>query len=237
MGVDSRSLSPVELAEIGYVSESQDMPGALTIAQYFDYLRPFYPAWDQGLEQDIRRQLRLPNGRQIRDLSHGMRMKMALACALPYRPKLLVLDEPFSGLDPLVREEFMAELLAQAGEMTIVISTHELGEIEGVATHVGFLDEGRLLFEEGMENLTARFREVRVTLDREAAVPREVPGGWLQVRPLGSVLTFVDTHFSDSALSERVRSELSGVRNIETEPMSLRSIFTTLARAARDGGL
>ena len=237
MGVDSRALSTAELAQIGYVSESQDMPGSLTVAQYADYLRPFYPNWDKDLERDIRRQLRLPHQRRIRDLSHGMRIKMALACALPYRPKLLVLDEPFSGLDPLVREEFMAELLAQADEMTVLISTHELGEIEGVASHVGFLDEGRLLFEEAMENLTARFREVRVTLDKEAEVPREVPRGWLQLQPLGSVLTFVDTHFSESALGERVRSQLSGVRNIETEPMTLRSIFTTLARSARDGGL
>jgi len=237
MGVDSRALSPAELAQIGYVSESQDLPGSLTVAQYADYLRPFYANWDKDLERDIRRQLRLPQERRIRDLSHGMRIKMALACALPYRPKLLVLDEPFSGLDPLVREEFMAELLAQAGEMTVLISTHELGEIEGVASHVGFLDEGKLLFEEAMENLTARFREVRVTLDKEAAVPREVPRGWLQLRPFGSVLTFVDTHFSETALGERVRAQLSGVRNIETEPMTLRSIFTTLARAARDGGL
>lgn len=237
LGVDSQALSPVHLAQIGYVSESQDMPGALTVEQYVGYLRPFYPRWDKDLEHEIRRQLRLPADRRIRDLSHGMRIKMALACALPYRPRLLVLDEPFSGLDPLVREEFMSELLAQAGEMTVLISTHELGEIEGVASHVGFLDEGRLLFEEAMENLTARFREVRVTLDQEAAIPREVPRGWLHVQPLGSVLTFVDTHFSEGAIGERVRSQLSGVRNIETEPMSLRSIFTTLARAARDGGL
>lgn len=237
LGVDSQALSPVHLAQIGYVSESQDMPGALTVEQYVGYLRPFYPRWDKDLEHEIRRQLRLPADRRIRDLSHGMRIKMALACALPYRPRLLVLDEPFSGLDPLVREEFMSELLAQAGEMTVLISTHELGEIEGVASHVGFLEEGRLLFEEAMENLTARFREVRVTLDQEAAIPREVPRGWLHVQPLGSVLTFVDTHFSEGAIGERVRSQLSGVRNIETEPMSLRSIFTTLARAARDGGL
>ena len=92
-------------------------------------------------------------------------MKMALMCALPYRPKLLILDEPFSGLDPLVRDEFMEGLLDQAGEMTILISSHELGEIDGVATHVAFLDEGKLLFQESMSDLTGRFREVHVTLD------------------------------------------------------------------------
>src|SRR5262249_33664568 len=140
MGVDSRRISPRELARIGYVSENQDMPEKLTVAEYLAYLRPFYSSWDRDLESSILRQLRLPLDRRIGHLSHGMRMKMALACALPFRPELLVLDEPFSGLDPLVRDEFMESLLRQAGEMTVLISSHELGEIDGVATHVAFLD-------------------------------------------------------------------------------------------------
>jgi ABC-2 type transport system ATP-binding protein len=146
LGVDSRKLSVRELAQIGYVSENQDMPSRLTVEEYTTYLRPFYPTWDRDLETSISRQLRLPLDRRIGDLSHGMRMKMALMCALPYRPKLLILDEPFSGLNPLVRDEFMEGLLDQAGEMTILISSHELGEIDGVATHVAFLDEGKVLF-------------------------------------------------------------------------------------------
>jgi len=165
LGVDSRKISPRELGQIGYVSENQDMPQKLTVEEFLAYLRPFYPTWDKELEKSILSQLRLPLDRKICDLSHGMRMKMSLACALPFRPKLLVLDEPFSGLDPLVRDEFMEGLLQQAGEMTILISSHELGEIDGVATHVAFLDEGRLLFEESMSDLVARFREVHVTLE------------------------------------------------------------------------
>jgi len=99
------------------------MPERLTVSEYLDYLRPFYSRWDRDLEGSIRRQLRLPPERRIGNLSHGMRMKMALACALPFRPELLVLDEPFSGLDPLVRDEFMERLLQQAGEMTVLISS------------------------------------------------------------------------------------------------------------------
>src|SRR5579863_2752096 len=189
LGVDSRKISPRELGQIWYVSENQDMPSRLTVEEYTRYLRPFYPTWDRDLEASIARQLRLPLGRKIGDLSHGMRMKMALMCALPYRPKLLVLDEPFSGLDPLVRDEFMEELLRQAGEMTVLISSHELGEIDGVATHVAFLDEGKLLFEESMSDLTGRFRKVHITLEAEAARPDAVPRGWMDVRALGNVLT------------------------------------------------
>jgi ABC-2 type transport system ATP-binding protein len=234
LGVDSRRLSPRELARIGYVSENQDMPERLTVSEYLDYLRPLYPTWDRALEISIRRRLQLPGDRRIRDLSHGMRMKMALACALPFRPKLLILDEPFSGLDPLVREEFMEGILHQAGDMTILISSHELSEIDGVATHVAFLDEGRLLFEESMSDLTSRFREIRVVMDSEASAPARLPDDWLSVRTIGNVLMFIETRFSEARLSERLATFNGGVRRVEAEPMPLRSIFITLARAARE---
>ena len=235
LGVDSRAISPRELTQIGYVSENQEMPGRLTVDEYLDYLRPFYPRWDKGLETLIRHQLFLPPDRKISDLSHGMRMKMALACALPYRPRLLILDEPFSGLDPLVRDEFMEGLLQQAGEMTILMSSHDLGEIDGVATHVTLLDQGRLLFEERMDELMDRFREVRVTLEREQRVPERPPKSWLQLRTAGNVLTFVDTQFSEEDLGDQVRGLFDGVRTIDAQPMTLRFIFTTLARSARNG--
>jgi ABC-2 type transport system ATP-binding protein len=234
MGVDSRSISPRELSRIGYVSESQDLPERLTVEQYLDYLRPFYPQWDRDLEATTLNLLRLPPRRKIGDLSHGMRMKMALACALPFRPKLLVLDEPFSGLDPLVRDEFMEGLIQQAAEMTVLISSHELSEIDHFATHVGYLDEGRLLFSETMADLTERFREVRVTLEQTASAPDPLPSDWLCVRAVGSVISFIDSRFSEETLGERIRSLLNGVRSIDTQPMALRSIFTTLARSLRD---
>ena len=247
LGLDSRKISPRELAQIGYVSENQDMPEKLTVAQFLAYLRPFYPTWDADLEKSLLGQLRLPLERRIGNLSHGMRMKMSLACALPFRPKLLVLDEPFSGLDPLVRDEFMEGLLGQAGEMTILISSHELGEIDGVATHVAFLDEGKLLFQESMSDLVARFREVHVTLDRigdrngnrssDEVVTAPFPKCWLRVRTVGNVLSFVDTQFSEGDVDEQLRSLVGNVKTIDAQPMALRTIFTTLARAAREGAI
>jgi ABC-2 type transport system ATP-binding protein len=237
LGVDSRRLSPREFAQIGYVSENQEMPGRLTVAQYLDYLRPFYAGWDRALEQSVLRQLRLPMQHRIRDLSHGMRLKMALACALPFKPKLLVLDEPFSGLDPLIRDEFMERLLHQAGDMSILISSHELAEIEGVITHVGLIERGQLLFQESMSELSERVREVRVTLEKEAAAPNRVPEGWMQLTVAGNVLSFVDTRFKDDRLAGNVAALFKGIKNIDVQPIALRSIFITLARAAREGGV
>ncbi|HEY6454673.1 MAG TPA: ABC transporter ATP-binding protein [Steroidobacteraceae bacterium] len=233
LGVDSRRLSPQEFSQIGYVSENQNMPGRLTVAQYLSHLRPLYSTWDRELESSILAQLRLPSGRRIRDLSHGMRMKMRLACALPFRPRLLVLDEPFSGLDPLVRDEFMERLLEQAGTMTVLISTHELADVEDVATHVAFLEAGQLLFQESMSELTGRMRQVQIVLNQEARAPQQIPPSWLQMRVIGNVLSFVETRFSQEALDARIAMVVPRLRNVEIQPVSLRSIFTVLARESQ----
>jgi ABC-2 type transport system ATP-binding protein len=237
IGINSRELSPRERAQIGYVSENQDMPGRLTVGQYLNYLRHFYPTWDPQLEQVVLQQLRLPMERRIKDLSHGMRLKMALACALPFRPKLLVLDEPFSGLDPLLREEFMEQLLTQAEAMTILISSHELADIESAATHVAYIEQGRLLFQEGMDDLCARIREVRITLKDTAVTPPALPMHWLWAKAAGSVLTFMDVQFHEEQLGAQLSSLLTGICDVQVQPVALKDIFTTLARAAQAGKL
>ncbi len=237
LGIDTRRLGPALLTQIGYVSESQALPQRMRVGDYLGYLRPYYPTWDGDLETSMVRRLQLPLGRRIGDLSHGMRIKVALACALPYRPKLLILDEPFSGLDALVRDEFMEDLLMQAGEMTILISSHELAEIEHVTTHVGFIDAGKMLLEDSMTDLNARIREVRVTLEGSAVLPERLPKEWLGARAFGNVLSFVDTRYVEAELPGRVRAIIGPARQIEPRAMPLRSVFTTLARAARDGVL
>src|SRR3954454_13927954 len=233
MGVDSRELPPGILAQIGYVSESQVLPGRLSVGEYIEYVRPFYPSWDRELEASIRSRMQLPPERKISQLSHGMRLSLGLTCALPYRPKLLVLDEPFSGLDPLVREEFMGRLLEQAGAMTVLISTHELADIEDVATDVAFLDNGTLLFQESMSDLTGRVRRIQIVLSQEATGPLQAPPSWLEVRAMGNVLTFVETQFSKDELGARIAAAITKVRSVDMQPMPLRSIFTVLARNAQ----
>ena len=109
---------------------------------YLDYLSNFYPTWDRDLAADLVRQLQLPPDRKLKHLSRGMRMKAALASSLAYRPKLIVLDEPFTGLDALVRDELIEGLLARAENTTILISSHDLAEIESFASHVGYLERG-----------------------------------------------------------------------------------------------
>ena len=77
----------------------------MTVEMLLAYIKPFYPTWDDSLATEIVREFDLPLTRKLKNLSHGMRMKAALACSLAYRPRVLLLDEPFTGLDPLVRDE------------------------------------------------------------------------------------------------------------------------------------
>jgi ABC-2 type transport system ATP-binding protein len=233
IGVDSRRLSHVDFQRIGYVSENTKLPDRLTIAQYFDYLRALYSCWDRGLEDELRKRLELPPSRKLGNLSHGMRMKAMLIGALAFRPALLILDEPLSGLDPLVRDEIMEGLLRQAGETTIVISSHELSEIENCVTHVAFMDKGKLLFQQSIEELTARFREVDVTLANTTFMAASMPT-WLACESTNRTLRFVETSFiTDADLSRKLADHFGSIGSVESRAMTLREISKALMRATR----
>ncbi len=233
LGVDSRRLSPRELRRIGYVSENQEMPDEMTLEYFLAYLKPFYPAWDDALALDMVRQFDLPLDRRLRHLSRGMRMKAALASSLAYRPELIVLDEPFTGLDPLVRQELIAGLLGQAEGTTILISSHDLAEIESFASHIGYLEDGALRFAEEASALAARFRQVEITFDAPPALPREWPGAWIEPQSAAAVLRFVDSRFDAGRTPAEVRRLFPGARSVEFLPMPLRDIFVALAKAGR----
>lgn len=144
-----------------------------------------------------------------------------------------MLDEPLSGLDPLVRDEVVEGLLGQAEEMTILISSHELTEIEGLATHVAFMEEARLKFNEPIEDLRARFRHVSATF---AAPPpfKAAPANWLSVNSRGASLDFVDSHYvGEAGLAAEVAARVGAPERLESTPLSLREISKALMRASR----
>ncbi|MGD0498453.1 MAG: ABC transporter ATP-binding protein [Bryobacteraceae bacterium] len=230
---DSRRLGPRHFARIGYVSENQEMPEWMTVGYFLRYLAPFYPTWDAALEAELVRQLQLPLDRKLRHLSRGMKMKAALASSLAYRPELIVLDEPFTGLDALVRDELIEGLLARAEGTTIFISSHDLAEIESFASHIGYLDGRRLQFSEELESLSARFREIILTFETAPAIPREWPAAWLQPEVSGAVLRFVETRFDEAATAAEVRRVFPDYRDMAANGLPLRNIFVTLAKASR----
>jgi ABC-2 type transport system ATP-binding protein len=233
LGVDSSRLSPRELAQIGYVSEDQEMPDWMTVGYSLQHWRHFYPTWDAVLAMELARQFELPLDRKLRHLSHGMRMKAALASSLAYRPKLIVLDEPFTGLDALVRDELIEGFLPRAEGATIFISSHDLAEIETFASHIGYLEHGQLQFSEDIDTLRGRFREIVLTFEAAPPVTRDWPEGWLAPEASGGVIRFVHTRFDEDHTPAEVRSLFPNVRDVAISGMPLRSIFTTLAKAGR----
>ena len=255
---DTLSLTGEDFTRIGYASENQELPDWMTVRQFLAYLKGFYPTWDDAA---LVQQLELPLDRKLKHLSRGMLMKAALASILAFEPSLILLDEPFSGLDPLVRDELIEALMSRvqprslaASEAlaakpglrpTILISSHDLAEVESFATHIGFLHQGHLLFAEEMHSLNARFREVTVTLPPPA--PGEMPANltrtgvnppdsWLLLETTLTAARFVHIHADTEDIPAQVAqvfSTGSGLPHLQSQPMPLRAIFLALAKSGR----
>ena len=233
LGVDSRRLGEREFAQIGYVSENQKLPLWMTVRQLLDYCRPFYPAWDAALEGKLLGQFDLPPERKLKHLSRGMLMKAALLSSLSYRPKLLVLDEPFSGLDPLAIDDFVRGVLeaSELGDWTVLVSSHDIEEVERLADNIALLEAGRLRFSEPTGSLLGRFRRMEVTVPGlvQVAAP---PAGWLELEQKGGLVRFIAANY-DRETTERACHERFPDGAVTAHPMTLREIFVTLARETR----
>lgn len=236
LGVDSRRLGERERAQTGYVSENLKLPEWMTVRQLLDYCRGFHPAWDPGLEASLRARFALPADRPLKQLSRGMRMKAALLAVLAYRPRLLLLDEPFSGLDPVVRDDVVAGLLeaAQLGETTVLVSSNDIEEVERLCDHVAILDEGRLQLAERTDDLLARFRRVEVALSGPP-VAAGLPAGWLGWRSAGDRVSFVDSRYRRESTEQAWRERFPEA-SVAAHPMTLREVVITLARPGRTPG-
>jgi ABC-2 type transport system ATP-binding protein len=233
LGTDSRRLGVSDFQRIGYVSENQQLPDWMTPGELLDYCRPLYPTWDDAFRQKLRRELDLRSDAPLRKLSRGTRMKAALLASLAYRPELVVLDEPFTGLDPLVRDELIRALLELPDDSprTLFISSHDIDEVERLADWIGFLSNGRLLFAERVSSLLARFRLVEIIASSGDAPDLPPVGDWWLKGRAGRTLRFVDTRNDRPDAPSRVASAFPG-SEIRESPMTLREIFVALARVA-----
>lgn len=238
LGIPSTSLRGSAFTRIGYVSENQEMPEWMTVAAFMAHLRPMYPRWnDAGLLED----LELPPQRPIKHLSRGMRMKASLASVLAFEPELLLMDEPFTGLDATVRTEFIQALLDRthsedpANATTIVISSHDLDEVESFATHVAFLRDGQLLFAQPIDVLLRSCREVTVTFKEDAAahISAKLPAGCVATESSGAMLRFVDLRVNVEDHEGAIQSLMPDALHVQSEPMNLRAIFLALNKRTR----
>src|SRR5437899_7031499 len=145
-GLDPVSDPVGVLSRIGYLSEENDIPGWMRVDELIRYSRAFYPAWDDAYAEELRQTFALEPAAKIKSLSKGQKARMGLLIALAYRPDLVVLDEPSSGLDPIVRRDILGAVIrtiAHEGR-TVLFSSHLLEEVEQVADHVTMIHQGTI---------------------------------------------------------------------------------------------
>jgi ABC-2 type transport system ATP-binding protein len=166
------------LARIGYLSEENDLPGWMRVDELIRYTRALYAGWDDAYAEELRRAFALDAGSRIETLSRGQKARAGLLLALGHRPELLVLDEPSSGLDPIVRKDILAAVIrtiAHEGR-TVLFSSHLLDEVEEVADHVTMISHGRIVQSAPLAALKQSHRAVSVRFPESRQRPPELAG-------------------------------------------------------------
>jgi ABC-2 type transport system ATP-binding protein len=167
-GLDPVADPVAVLSRIGYLSEENDLPGWMSVDELIRYSQAFYPAWDDAYAEDLRQAFALDSRAKIKNLSRGQKARAGLLIALAYRPELLVLDEPSSGLDPIVRRDILGAVIRTIADegRTVLFSSHLLEEVEQVADHVTMIHQGTIALSAPLDEikeshrcLTARFPE------------------------------------------------------------------------------
>jgi ABC-2 type transport system ATP-binding protein len=171
-GLDPVADCVAVLGRVGYLSEENDLPGWMRVGELFRYTQAFYRAWDAAYAEELRQTFDLDPSARVKNLSKGQRARVGLVTALAHRPDLLVLDEPSSGLDPIVRRDILGAIIRTiAGQgRTVLFSSHLLDEVERVSDHVAMLHRGRVVFCAALDDLKETHH--RLTLRFDTAQPR-----------------------------------------------------------------
>jgi ABC-2 type transport system ATP-binding protein len=223
LGLDSVSDSVELRRRVGYLPEEPCYYAWMTVDEAVGFNASFFPTWDAGLADSLIKQLELPRDRKLRELSRGMQAKVGLVMALGSRPEVLVLDDPTSGLDAIVRHEFLEAMIAnvQAEGGTVFFSTHLLHEMERVADQVAILHKGRLILRDSLETLKQRTKKLRAVYPEAVPDSFELEGLMRVARDTHQVLLTVQGF--EPAMPERLRQ--AGAESVEVIDLSLEEIF------------
>jgi ABC-2 type transport system ATP-binding protein len=220
------------LGSTGYLSEENDLPAWMRVAELLRYSRAFYPRWDDAYAEELRQTFELTPGARVGTLSKGQRARVGLLVALAYRPELLVLDEPSSGLDPIVRRDILGAIIRTIAEegRTVLFSSHLLDEVERVSDHVALLEQGRMVFSAELDDL----KESHRCLTLRFAEPQAQPPA------LAPVLAWQGAGREWTALCRGSATDLlaamadSGANIVADRVPSLDEIFMAQVGAAKD---
>jgi len=215
------------LGRIGYLSEDRDLPGWMRVRDLLRYTSAFYPQWDGAYAEELRVLFELDAAAQVKHLSRGELAKAGLLTALAHRPELLLLDEPSSGLDPIVRRDILAAVIRTVADegRTVLFSSHLLEEVERVADRVTMISRGKVVLDEGLAEVKEGHHRYVVRAENGAAPA--LPGQlWLGgAAPEWTVLSTAGVDAVTAA------AEAAGLAVVEADTPSLEEVF--VARAGR----
>jgi ABC-2 type transport system ATP-binding protein len=233
LGQECSGLRVEDRQRLGYVAEGLKLPSWMRLEQLEAYLAPLYPTWDARHAASLRERFDLDPKSKIGKMSRGTYMKAALLCALAHRPELLVLDEPFTGMDVSVRDELVTGLLAASSsqDCTIVLASHDIGEFELLADWVGLLGQQSMKLSEPMEVLRARFKHVDVMLEGDAKRTDALPADWMSVEQAARHLKFVVSSTEPDFERAVVRAHIPDAVRVEIREASLKEVFVAYHRA------
>ncbi len=233
LGFDPERQAVEMKKHIGYVSENREMWGWMKVSELIWFTKQFYDIWDDQLIEETRERMNLDPAARIKNLSRGERAKLALVLAMGHKPDLLILDEPSSGLDPLVRREILEHVvsLIQSEGRTVFFSSHLLDEVERIADDVGILHNGHLLRNQSLESLKQSAKRIRVVLNGEIPEREQLR----QVRWIegsGREESYFSEEFSAEVLEQ---FQVYKPKDLQVETLSFEEIFVETVRSRRNG--
>jgi len=223
LGMDPANDGVAIRQRVGYVAERQKMYDWMTVGETIGFVKSFYPTWKDALADDLLRRFGLDPKAKMGSLSVGMNAKVALLLALAHEPELLILDDPTSGLDVVVRREFLesiVQVIHEAGR-TVFFSSHFVHELERVADWVAIIHEGRLVASQSLSAWRARTKRLRLIFDGQVPAQVSIPG-MLSTHRHEHELVVTTQSFDDAALQS---ARATGASSIEVLDLSLEDIF------------
>ena len=214
------------LRQVAYVPEEKVLVSSLNARRLLELNRSFYPdTWSDALARRLCERLELPLDTVYPKLSLGNKTKSALVAAIAQRSRLLILDEPTTGLDPVVMDELLRILVEEGTEegRTILLSTHQLPEIEQIADYIGILDRGKMLLEGRLDDIRASFRRITVTGSSLPATNPSIVSQRRERHGTVYILRNAPEAFEQDLIT-------NGATIVESSPLSLTDIFLELCR-------
>ncbi|HZQ55385.1 MAG TPA: ABC transporter ATP-binding protein [Bryobacteraceae bacterium] len=217
--------------DIGFASEDMRLYESMTLGWHMDFIRSIYPTWDGAYAQLLLKRFGLRAEQKIKGLSHGQRVKSALLLVLARKPKLLVLDEPTTGLDPVARHEILRELtnVMADEERSVLFSSHNTQDVEQISDQITFIDRGRIIDSMDKETYLDRWRRLRLEVPRGVELPA-LPG-IIGVQREGRLAVATSNAFAPDLASAY---ESSGARVQRIENMTLEEIFVANVEHSRE---